>query len=234
MIKMVVSEKAIAGKSIADILAGASVPTTSSGSAQVFRFKSGNDEYVVVPLRGHITDVEFPKKYSYWLGTDLKKLIDAQIDYVGKEAAIISALKKIGKDANEVIIATDADREGESIGVEALNYIKETNPKIKAKRAYFSAITKKDINDAEAKVFFASASKLLKPHGYLVTYDGVYIESQSKIAKFILSRDRGQYVRTPEGYTGLAKGIFSEIKFSIIHDMYRIPFTGIIMKCYKH
>ncbi|HLC78871.1 MAG TPA: DNA topoisomerase I [archaeon] len=148
MIKMVVSEKAIAGKSIADILAGASVPTTSSGSAQVFRFKSGNDEYVVVPLRGHITDVEFPKKYSYWLGTDLKKLIDAQIDYVGKEAAIISALKKIGKDANEVIIATDADREGESIGVEALNYIKETNPKIKAKRAYFSAITKKDINDA--------------------------------------------------------------------------------------
>ena len=146
--KVIISEKAIAGRSIANILAGKQVPLTSIGSAQAFAFKWKNEDCVVLPLRGHISNVEFPKKYSYWVGTDLRKLIDAEIDYVGQETAIISGLKKIAKEASEVIIATDADREGESIGVEALRFIKEINPKIKIKRAYFSAITKKDIEDS--------------------------------------------------------------------------------------
>ncbi len=152
MLKLVVSEKAIAGRNIAALLAGKNVPQSSIGSAPAFRFSKDGEEWVVVPLRGHITDVEFPKKYSHWVGTDLKKLVGAEIDYVGTEKAIISALKQVAKEADEVIIATDADREGESIGVEALNYIKETNPKIKCRRAYFSAISKKDISDAFSKL----------------------------------------------------------------------------------
>jgi len=146
--KLIISEKAIAGRNIANILAGKQVPLSNIASAQAFRFKRGSDEYVVVPLRGHIVDVDFPKKYSYWVGTDLRKLIDAKIDYAGKEKFIIAALKKAAEEADEVIIATDADREGESIGVEALNFIKGANPKIKVKRAYFSAITKNDIEHA--------------------------------------------------------------------------------------
>ena len=148
-----ISEKAIAGQNIASLLAGKSVGASIVAGAQVFRFKSpeGSD-FAVLPLRGHITDVEFPKKYSYWVGTDLRKLVNAEIDYVGKEKAIISALKQVAKEADEVIIATEADREGESIGVEALNFIKESNPKVKIKRAYFSAITKKDISDAFSKL----------------------------------------------------------------------------------
>ncbi|MFH1391390.1 MAG: DNA topoisomerase I [Candidatus Diapherotrites archaeon] len=146
--KLIISEKAIAGRNIANILAGKQVPQANIGSAQAFRFSKGNDEYVVVPLRGHIVDVEFPKKYKYWVGTDLKKLIDAEIEYEGKEKFIISALKQAAKEVDEVIIATDADREGESIGVEALNYVQASNPKIKVKRAYFSAITKTDIEES--------------------------------------------------------------------------------------
>ncbi|MCR4335712.1 MAG: DNA topoisomerase I [archaeon] len=150
--KLIISEKAIAGRNIANILAGKQVPLSSIGSAQAFRFNKGNDEYVVVPLRGHIVDVEFPKKYSYWVGTDLKKLIDAEIEYAGKETQIIYALKSAAKEVDEVIIATDADREGESIGVEALNYVKASNPKVKIKRAYFSAITKTDIDESFSKL----------------------------------------------------------------------------------
>ncbi len=152
MLKLIIAEKAIAAENIALLLAGKNVRATSVGAAQVFRFNLGSDEIIVVPLRGHIADVDFPKKYSHWAGTDLRKLVDAEIEYVGTENAIISALKSLGKDANQVILATDADREGESIGVEALNYIKSTNPKITAKRAYFSAITKKDISDAFSKL----------------------------------------------------------------------------------
>ncbi|MBI4210537.1 MAG: DNA topoisomerase I [Candidatus Diapherotrites archaeon] len=152
MLKLVISEKAIAGKNIASLLAGKDVPQSLLNGAPVFRFSIPDADYIVVPLRGHITDVEFPKKYSYWVGTDLRKLINAEIEYVGTEKSIIAALKQSAVGAQEVIIATDADREGESIGVEALNFIKQSNSGIKVKRAYFSAITKKDISDAFAKL----------------------------------------------------------------------------------
>ena len=52
----------------------------------------------------------------------------------------------------EIIIATDADREGEAIGVEAYNYVVEKNKNLKAKRAYFSALTEKDVNTAFSKL----------------------------------------------------------------------------------
>ncbi|MFH1240578.1 MAG: DNA topoisomerase I [Candidatus Diapherotrites archaeon] len=144
---IIITEKAIAGRRIASILAGKDVPA-SQDTAQHFDFTKDGEDYVIIPLRGHIVDVDFPKQYSYWLGTDLKKLTVAEIDYVGKEKRIIAYLKKRAKDSNHVIVATDADREGEAIGVEALDYVKEQNPKIKVSRAYFSAITPQDINES--------------------------------------------------------------------------------------
>ena len=89
------------------------------------------------------------------------------------------------------------------------------------------------INDEEAKKLFEIASHLLKQGGYLITYDGVYIEKQSKMAKYILSKDRGKHVRTQDQYVDLARSLFSRIESFIIHDMYRIPYTAIIMKCHK-
>ncbi|HIH16339.1 MAG TPA: hypothetical protein HA252_02960 [Candidatus Diapherotrites archaeon] len=149
--KVIVSEKAIAGRRIASILAGREVPQSTEGKAPVFLFDKDGEEFVVVPLRGHIVDVDFPKRYSYWLGTDLKQLNNAEIEYVATEKEIAAALKKVGKNAEEAIIATDADREGEAIGVEALRFIQEANPKIRVKKALFSAITPKDIQDAFAQ-----------------------------------------------------------------------------------
>ena len=86
------------------------------------------------------------------------------------------------------------------------------------------------INDEEAKKLFEMTSHLLKPGGCLITYDGVYIEGQSKLAKYILSKDRGKYVRTHKQYINLARNSFSNIESLIIHDMYKIPYTAIIMK----
>ena len=152
MAKLVIAEKAIAGRRIASILANKEVPAEEFERTQVFRFKKNNEDYVVLPLRGHITDVDFPKNYSYWTGVDLRKLARADIEYVGKEKNIVSGLKGIAGEIEEVIVATDSDREGESIGVEALNYVKEKNPKVKITRAYFSAITQKDIEEAFGKL----------------------------------------------------------------------------------
>ncbi|MDD2531102.1 MAG: DNA topoisomerase I [Candidatus ainarchaeum sp.] len=145
--KLIISEKAIAGENIADLLSDGSVKQLSVSGAKVFEFNWKGEEVKLVPLRGHISDVEFPKKFANWRGVDVRELINPkEIIYSQKEFNIINALKEVARSADLLIIATDADREGEAIGLEAINYALSTNTKIKIKRAYFSAITKTDIN----------------------------------------------------------------------------------------
>ncbi|MFH1752397.1 MAG: DNA topoisomerase I [archaeon] len=146
--KLIIAEKAIAGKRIAEILSNNSSTLQMLNNAMVLSFQQEKEGIEVIPLSGHIVEVDFPKKYSYWIGTDLRKLVNAEIEYVGTQKNIISLIKTHSPKINEVIIATDADREGESIGLEALNYIKEINPKVTVKRAIFSAITESDLNEA--------------------------------------------------------------------------------------
>lgn len=149
--ELIISEKAIAGQRIAQILAGKEPKTRIDSGAKIFEFSSGGKQYALIPLSGHIVELDFPKQYSYWAGTELKKLVDAPIDYNPSAKQIVALLRKTAPHAEKLVIATDADREGESIGVEALAFIKEKNPKIQAARAYFSAITPKDIQAAFSK-----------------------------------------------------------------------------------
>ena len=87
------------------------------------------------------------KKYANWRGVDVRELINPDIIvYSEKEFQIINAIKELAPSAQTIIIATDADREGEAIGLEAVTYAQSTNKNIAVKRAYFSAIAKEDIN----------------------------------------------------------------------------------------
>jgi len=144
--KMIISEKAIAGERIASFLADGDVKEKNISGARTFNFNWLGEEIVLVPLRGHISDVEFPKAYSNWVSTDFKKLASAQVLYSKKEFRIIDGIHAVAPDAEEIIVATDADREGEAIGLEAIDYAKSVNPKINVSRAYFSAITKEDMD----------------------------------------------------------------------------------------
>jgi DNA topoisomerase I len=146
--QLIISEKAIAGERIASILADDKVQQKTIAGARVFEFNWKGEETRVIPLRGHISDVEFPKEFSSWTTVPLEKLASAPIIYTGKEYRIIDCLKTSATEADKIIIATDADREGESIGLEALNYIKMGNKNVDIKRAYFSAIIKEDITKA--------------------------------------------------------------------------------------
>ena len=89
-----------------------------------------------------------PPGYNNWQKVDCKELIHAEIVTTPIQEKIISALKKLGKEADHITIATDYDREGELIGVEALKIAAEKNPKIKIDRVRYSAITKEEIQSA--------------------------------------------------------------------------------------
>lgn len=142
---LIIAEKNLAGQRIAEILGGKTTRSQARGFAKYYTFSRGADESIVIPLRGHIVEVDFPKQYSYWKGTDLKELAKAPILYSPNDASIAALMKDLGKSATKVIIATDADREGESIGVEALRIVQEVNPSVNVERAYFSAMTPKEL-----------------------------------------------------------------------------------------
>jgi DNA topoisomerase-1 len=142
---LIIAEKNLAGQRIAEVLGGKGMRSQVMGMAKYYSFTRKDQPCVVLPLRGHIVEVDFPKQYSYWKGTDLQVLVDAPILYNPSDPPIANLLREMGKQATSVILATDADREGESIGVEALRIVQEKNPHVKVERAYFSAMTPKEL-----------------------------------------------------------------------------------------
>jgi DNA topoisomerase-1 len=103
------------------------------------------DDKVVLGLSGHIVGVDYPPGYNNWQKVDCKDLIRAEIVVRPLQEKIISALRTLGAQASRITIATDYDREGELIGVEALKIAREANPKLKADRVRYSAIVKDEI-----------------------------------------------------------------------------------------
>ncbi len=87
------------------------------------------------------------------------------------------------------------------------------------------------LDDSKTGELFGLARAALKPTGKLVTFDGCYVHRQSNVARYLLSKDRGRYVRTAEEYKRLASGFFSNITVSIRNDLLWIPYTHIVMEC---
>lgn len=96
--------------------------------------------YEVQASMGHIIDL--PKSQ---LGVDLEKLDVKYITIRGK-GKILQELKKLGKKADKIYLATDPDREGEAISWHLANSL-GVNPKEEC-RVVFNEITKKAIKDS--------------------------------------------------------------------------------------
>src|SRR5437762_882181 len=100
------------------------------------------DDYIVKASMGHVRDLP-----SKGMGVDLKTFVPEYviIEERGK-GKVVSELKKLAKDAPDIYLATDLDREGEAIAwhlKEALGI-----PDERVKRVIFNAITKSEIQKA--------------------------------------------------------------------------------------
>ncbi len=114
---------------------------------------------MTVGLKGHVLGPAFPEGYSNWQKTDLHDLIDAELIKEPTDKNVVKAIKKLAKEADELVIATDFDREGELIGLEALEEMLDSNPalgsregtadgSLRIQRARYSALTKEEIDRA--------------------------------------------------------------------------------------
>jgi SAM-dependent methyltransferase len=89
------------------------------------------------------------------------------------------------------------------------------------------------LDDEEAGNLFRLGHAALKPGGRLVTNDGCYTEGQSRVERYLLSRDRGQFVRTEAEYLNLAHHWFEQVIPHLRTDVLRIPYTHLIMECVR-
>jgi cyclopropane fatty-acyl-phospholipid synthase-like methyltransferase len=89
------------------------------------------------------------------------------------------------------------------------------------------------LGDAEAAQLFRTAHGCLRTGGQLITLDNVYVEGQSPVAKYLISKDRGRHVRQPDQYADRARPVFSQVDGFIRHDLLRVPYSHFIMKCQK-
>lgn len=116
------------------------------------RILKGEDYYVFATL-GHIRDL--PKST---ISVDYTKEFQPTYEIMKNKQKVVDQLKKLFKKNKEIILATDPDREGESISYHAayiLGFINENWPdsqykksKVKLKRIVFHEITQKALKEA--------------------------------------------------------------------------------------
>ena len=150
---IIITEKADAARRIAYILSDGTSKQKRTKGLNYIEFGEGPGLTYVIPLSGHIIEIDFPPKFKDWKGTNLQELTFAEIIKKVKNKGAFNSLVSLSGFSDRIIVATDFDREGELIGVEALDIVKEnvlskTKRKPEILRARFSSLTGEDVRNA--------------------------------------------------------------------------------------
>jgi len=145
--ELIITEKDNAARRIADILSGGSAEAERERGVNVYAWGGRR----CIGLSGHVVGVDFPPEYSDWRDVEPVELIDAPIDKQPTQENIVSAIRLLARRARRVTIATDYDREGELIGKEAYELVREVNDDAPIDRVRFSSITEGEVTSAFAE-----------------------------------------------------------------------------------
>ncbi len=123
----------------------------SPTKARTFNRILKGQDYFVFATMGHIRDL--PTKT---IAIDYKKSFKPEYNIIGNKIKVVDQLKKLAEKNNEIILATDPDREGESISYHVayiLGKIKENWPDLEItdkalKRIVFHEITASALTEA--------------------------------------------------------------------------------------
>jgi len=142
--RLIVSEKENAARRIAEILSDGSASAERTGGVNVYQWGGTR----VIGLSGHVVGVDFPEKYNDWNKVEPSALIDAEIVKTPTREDIVNTLQRLAARADQVTIATDYDREGELIGKEAFELIREVDEAVPIDRVRFSSITEREVTES--------------------------------------------------------------------------------------
>lgn len=128
-------------------------------------------------------------------------------------------------------------------------YIEQARKKYR-QRGYFSCVSLGDVrtigkekfdiimalgvlhhlDDEYAVKMLTEVTKNLRTGARFVSFDPCFVQNQNALARYLIGKDRGNNVRTPEKYRQLAEQHFSTVKGEVHHQSW-IPYTRFIMEC---
>jgi SAM-dependent methyltransferase len=86
------------------------------------------------------------------------------------------------------------------------------------------------VDDVSGRGFFRLAEQHLVPGGKVVTVDPCIYAGQSRLARALVTRDRGRWVRQPEDYRGLVGQKLGTVGATVRDDLLRIPYSHFILQ----
>ena len=195
-----------------------------------------------------------------WKLESLPYLTWAPVIKLPAEKELIRSLKNLAKKSDSVIIATDFDREGELIGSDALNKVREVAPDLPVARAQYSSFTKAEITQAFDNL--VSLDQNLADAGesrqHIDLIWGAVLTRYLTLAKFggfgnvrsagrvqtptlalVVERERERMAFVPEDYwqirgMGAAQGAAEEDRFKIAHKTARFTDKNAAETAYGH
>ncbi len=143
--ELLITEKETAARNIAGILSEGSADVERRNGVNVYKWGGRR----CVGLSGHVVENDFPPEYANWRDVEPVELLDAEVVVEPHESRenIVRTLRLLARDADGVIIATDYDREGELIGKEAHDIVREVSD-APIKRARFSSFAEREVREA--------------------------------------------------------------------------------------
>jgi len=211
---LVITEKSRIAQILCSSLARGSCRRLMIHGVQVHEFNSNGEPVSIVPLEGHITEMDVKDDYTDWRSVDPIVLIrdpDAIRKYY-KSLKHVGALRDLAPKARLVVVATDADEEGCAIGADALKVVLKYNPKVEVKRLWLSTTESSDVRDAW--------SKLVKPR-----YTWAYaVEARRRIDAMIgFSATRELTLMAEDSMHAKFKGVLSvgRVQTALLTILYR-------------
>ena len=150
---MIITEKPTAAKRIAHALDNSKTPTeVKKRGASYYECKRGNDDLIVVYALGHLFELKqtvkgwtYPRMEPSWVPRyEVEKKAT-------QTKPIINLIKRLAKEVDTFVVATDYDIEGSLIGYLTLKHACKANPKA-AHRMLFSTLTDSEIQSAFDKM----------------------------------------------------------------------------------
>jgi ubiquinone/menaquinone biosynthesis C-methylase UbiE len=89
------------------------------------------------------------------------------------------------------------------------------------------------LSDDEAREVLEISKRLLKPGGRLICLEATFLARQARVSKWIVSTDRGQFVRSEHEWKVLISRSFNQWSTHVLTGLLRIPYTHIIIECRK-
>ncbi|KAF9963982.1 DNA topoisomerase [Mortierella alpina] len=145
-------------RSLAEILSGGQFNARPTGDQYTknfeFSYRLANNtlaQVVMTAVRGHLFGTDFPTEHGRnWNSCAPVELFELQVvKFTSPNLVEVERnLQNQSRNADQVIIWTDCDREGENIGAEVADVCRRQNPRITVSRARFSSVTPAEVHRA--------------------------------------------------------------------------------------